>query len=75
MRNGVLAYACWWTNPLASPDDLTEADVGVNSEDYHWTLSVSGCTDVYHMQSVMAHEVGHIFGMAHVTYSDHPWRG
>lgn len=68
-----VAYACWYVNPVANPDELVHADVAVNL-DQRWVRTVtSNCGSSYLIDAVMAHEVGHIFGMGHVSESSHPY--
>lgn len=59
-RSGANAVAC-----LSSSDGVrTSADVLVNSFDSNWVLTItSTCRHSRHLQSTMAHEVGHVYGL------------
>jgi hypothetical protein len=59
-------YTCiWWVG-----DEIVEMDMRLDT-DTHWALSLSGCQDELVMESLVTHEVGHAFGLAHVSETKH----
>lgn len=69
LASSTLALACWWTN---SKGHTTEVDIRFNKEEYNWTVSVpNGCTNKFVIKAVATHELGHGFGLAHVSESAH----
>jgi hypothetical protein len=59
---GVLAQTCWWT----ISGRIVEADIQINSR-LPWATATAGCVDAYMLEAVMTHEVGHAFGVGHVS--------
>ena len=67
---------CAWYIPTAGEyDELAEADIRFNKKDHNWTNHPSwdSCDGDYDIESVMAHERGHVFGLAHVDESNHAY--
>ncbi|WP_329221109.1 matrixin family metalloprotease [Streptomyces sp. NBC_01485] len=62
-----VATTCSWSRPVpGGPDELLEADVRFNTQDYAFTDRPSGgCTHAYDIRSVATHEAGHVFGLGH----------
>ncbi len=48
-----------------STGQILEADIVVNGVDYEWTVVDEECSDRYDLQNILAHETGHLFGVAH----------
>lgn len=71
----LLARTCrWWLMfPGGGPYAIDEADIGVNAEDRRWARVItSTCEHSSHLDSAMAHEVGHVFGLDHPEpYEEH----
>lgn len=63
---GTLARTCWWT----INGRIVEADIQINS-DLPWSTSLTTCRNQYMLEAVMTHEVGHAFGLGHVSERDH----
>lgn len=66
---GTVAQACWWAVPMPGmKNDLLEADVRFNTNDYNFTDNpgAASCNNQYDVRSVGTHEAGHVFGMGHV---------
>jgi hypothetical protein len=65
--NGYYAgYTCiWWRDGA-----IVEADMRLGSNTA-WALSSAGCANELMMESLVTHEVGHAFGLAHVNESTH----
>lgn len=70
LPQGFLAVACTWAD---GNGHALEGDVKFNTR-YRWyALGVpNGCEDRYGVQAVGAHELGHVFGLGHVSESTHP---
>jgi hypothetical protein len=68
LPDAVLGVACtWYLGGVA-----VEADIRLNRGDHPWyTSKPSTCSNRYDIQSVMTHERGHSFGLAHVSESAH----
>jgi hypothetical protein len=47
---------------------IQDADIVIN-RDHHWSAG-EGCSMAYDLQGVLAHEVGHLFGLGHDTEDD-----
>jgi hypothetical protein len=59
-------YTCiWWVG-----DEIVEMDMRLDT-DTQWALSLSGCQGELVMESLVTHEVGHAFGLAHVSETKH----
>ncbi|MFI5872746.1 matrixin family metalloprotease [Streptomyces sp. NPDC051445] len=63
----VVATTCSWSRPMRGhPEQLLEADVRFNTQDFPFTNRPSGgCTHAYDIRSVATHEAGHVFGLGH----------
>ncbi|GAB3196299.1 hypothetical protein GCM10027062_05230 [Nocardioides hungaricus] len=68
LASGTVAQTCWWSTSMPGvKNDLREADVRYNTNDYDFTNTVSSsCSGKYDIRSVGTHEAGHVFGMGHV---------
>ncbi|MFE6166197.1 matrixin family metalloprotease [Streptomyces sp. NPDC056486] len=74
LPSGTLAVTCSFSAslPPGMKDDLTEADVRFNTQDYNFTNNpTSSCRNKFDIRSVGTHEAGHAFGLGHVTGRDH----
>ena len=59
-------YTCiWWIG-----NEIVEADMRLDTGTA-WALSSSGCSGKLMMESLVTHEVGHAFGLAHVNEQNH----
>ena len=64
---GVLGRTCWWT----MGGRIIEADIQLNADE-RWATSRSTCRFPQTMlEAVMTHEVGHAYGMGHVSEAKH----
>jgi Zn-dependent protease with chaperone function len=65
LPSGVVAMACAYriVNGTAS-----EGDMKLSSA-VRWATTTAGCVDAYLIEAVMTHEVGHIYGLKHVSSS------
>ncbi|HEX9891789.1 MAG TPA: matrixin family metalloprotease [Actinomycetota bacterium] len=71
LPSGALAVACVWYSTASRPYEVVESDVKLN-RNYAWfTTRPVPCADRYDIQSVVAHERGHTFGLGHVSEADH----
>ena len=63
LPSGYVGMACWWSRT----GQIVEGDVAFNKI-YRWYLTrPSGCLNRWSLNAVAAHELGHVFGLAHVT--------
>ena len=81
LPTGYLGYACWWwTDTGKQYKEATEVDAKLNSSSYWWRVGPKPATcdfddpKKWQVESVVTHEVGHIFGMAHVAENTYPWQ-
>ena len=59
-------YTCiWWVG-----HEIVEADMRLDTSTA-WALSSAGCSGQLMMESLVTHEVGHAFGLAHVSEESH----
>jgi hypothetical protein len=59
---GALAVTFWDT--FTDDNTLAEADIAFNA-DYKWAADFLPSGNAYSIQAVMAHEIGHLLGLAH----------
>lgn len=67
LEGSPLAAACRWGHPAGSHQEIDEADIVVST--YHtWTTAPNPLcpTLEYDLESTLAHEWGHVFGIDHV---------
>jgi hypothetical protein len=65
---GILAVTCIH---YGNNNGITEADIRISSN-YHWALTVATCHFWQELlEPTMTHEIGHAFGLAHVSESKH----
>lgn len=68
LPSGILAVTCVRSNGTGR---MTEADIRVNSN-IDWALSVSTCSFFEELlEPTMTHEIGHAYGLGHVSESKH----
>jgi hypothetical protein len=68
LPSGVLGVACSWF----SNGQMLESDVRLNKADFKWVAEIgSGCSNRWSVEAVMTHEMGHVFGLAHVGEANH----
>jgi hypothetical protein len=67
LPKGVLAATC--TRPRAG--HIVEADIRINTR-YDWALTVGACFKQELLEPTITHEVGHVYGLAHVSERLHP---
>ncbi|MCP4447610.1 MAG: matrixin family metalloprotease [Myxococcales bacterium] len=60
-----LALGTTYLTYRTSSGQILEADIVVNGVNYEWTTSESDCSDRYDLQNILAHETGHLLGIAH----------
>lgn len=63
-----IAYTCPYT--FSSTGDVAEADIVISNEE-DWALSVDDCFDTELLEPTITHEVGHAFGLGHVSERHH----
>jgi hypothetical protein len=66
LPSDVLARTCWWV----SGSRIIEADVQINSN-HSWATSLATCRFQPMLEAVVTHEVGHAFGLGHVSEKNH----
>jgi hypothetical protein len=53
--------------------EVTEADIKFNRQASWFAGGIpTGCVGKYSIDSIMAHEAGHVYGLAHVSEAEHP---
>lgn len=58
-----------------SSGDISETDARLDSR-RDWFVGTNvppGCSDQWQIESIMAHEAGHMYGLLHVSEADYPW--
>jgi matrixin len=73
LKSGTVALHCKWVFFLSGTDELMHGDIRFNKADYNFTVrpSASVCSGDYDIDSVMAHERGHTYGLTHVSETTH----
>jgi hypothetical protein len=67
LPSGMVGMACWWS----LSGEIIEADIMFN-KNIKWYLSKpSSCSSKWSLHAAASHEIGHAFGLNHVTESDH----
>lgn len=68
LPTGILGVSCTWS----IDGRAIENDVRLNRGDHRWFVRrPSGCTNRFGIEAVMTHELGHTFGLGHVSESTH----
>lgn len=67
-----LAVTCSWYFTHEGMDALDESDIRVDISRYQFFADPAHCDGRYDVQGVLTHEVGHAFGLDHVSEEDHP---
>ena len=67
LPRGVLAATC--TRHVGNR--IVEADIRINSH-VNWALSPQSCSKQELLEPTVTHEVGHVYGLAHVSERRHP---
>ena len=65
---GILGVACvWYAGGVAQ-----EGDIRLNKRNFKWIANIgSSCNNRWSIEAVATHEMGHIFGLAHVGEAKH----
>lgn len=74
LSNNWYGMACWWSAFSLAQNETLEGDIKFDGWDVKWTTTPTGCSDQLDVQSGAAHEMGHIWGLAHTSGADadHP---
>ena len=67
LPKGILAATC--TRHVGNR--IVEADIRINTR-YSWSLSPQSCSNRELLEPTMTHEVGHLYGLGHVSERRHP---
>lgn len=60
------ALAVTRTTYYTDNGSIVDADIVINADQYHWTTEVTeACEGVFDVENIIAHEVGHFFGLGH----------
>lgn len=70
-----LGTACVWSAPYLFGREVLEADIKLNKVEADWTVypESSSCSNRFDVESVVTHELGHVWGLSHrnLSESDH----
>jgi hypothetical protein len=70
LPSGYLGLTCWWMN---SSRQTIEADLKLNKSSFGWTVGISSsCYRKWVVEAAATHELGHAFGLGHVSETYHP---
>jgi hypothetical protein len=70
LPSAYLGVACTWSDGHGV---ALEGDVKLSTRHAWFALGVpGGCSNRYGVQAIATHELGHVFGLAHVSESAHP---
>lgn len=69
LPSGTLAVTCVRTGNWGR---IVESDIRINSS-VAWELAASSCSFEELLEPTMTHEIGHAFGLGHVSESRHGW--
>lgn len=64
-----IAYTCPFT--FVDSGDIAEADIVIGL-DTDWALSIDDCHSQELLEPTVTHEIGHVFGLGHVSQRQHP---
>jgi hypothetical protein len=68
LGKGVIAFTCWWTEN----GELVSSDIKLNKVHFEWTIAVTpSCKRRWSVEAVLTHELGHTFGLDHVSEEEH----
>ena len=67
LPRGILAATCTRHNGNL----IVEADIRINSR-YAWALNAANCSHQELLEPTVTHEVGHVYGLGHVSERRHP---
>lgn len=68
LPSGYLGMTCWWT----WAGRVVESDIKLNKAAYRWYVNrPSGCRSKWSIEAAATHEFGHVFGLGHVSESQH----
>lgn len=68
LSEDTIAYTCPYT--FAGTARLAEADVVID-EDIDWAISLDDCRSQELLEPTVTHEIGHVFGLGHVSERQH----
>ncbi|MDP8956943.1 MAG: matrixin family metalloprotease [Actinomycetota bacterium] len=69
LPSGYLAYSCRWRSSIGT---IVESDTAYNTRYKWYTSKPSNCYWRWSLENVATHELGHSFGLSHVSESSHP---
>jgi hypothetical protein len=67
LSSSTVGFTCWWYQGTRT----VEADVQLNKNDFSWVVAGQPCVNSFVVQGVATHEFGHVFGLGHVSQSNH----
>ena len=72
LNQGLLAVTCiWWFDDKAGGRSV-EADILIDNTPGLFFLSTpAGCSGQWDLEGTITHEFGHVFGLGHVSYTEH----
>jgi hypothetical protein len=67
LPTGMVGMACWWSRS----GEITDGDVAFNKSIKWYVSKPSVCVGQWMLEAAAAHELGHVFGLNHVSELEH----
>ncbi len=67
LPTGMVGMTCWWS----LGGEIIEGDIMFNKNIKWYLKKPSSCSSKWSLQAAAAHEIGHLYGLNHVSEADH----